>query len=125
MSPSSAAILMTAALFLGMGVYGLAAPAMLIQPFGVGLSGSDARTEVRAVYGGFGIAMAVVLTVATVNPGDVATGSVTAVASALLGMAGGRLLARLIETPSAFYPSWFYFWVELVGGGVLLGAVWA
>ena len=95
----TAAILMAAALFSAMGIYGPAAPASLIQPFGVGLSGPDARTEVRAVYGGFGIAMSVVLTVATVHPGDVATGSVTAVASALLGMAGGRLLARLMETP--------------------------
>ena len=115
-----AVVLAVAALFLGMGGYGLVAPAALIRPFGVGLPGPEARTEIRAVYGGFGVAMAAVLTVAAVRPGPAATGAVTAVAAALLGMAGGRLLARLAEAPVAFYPSWFYFWVELVAGGALL-----
>ncbi|MFF5258786.1 hypothetical protein ACFY4C_07555 [Actinomadura viridis] len=40
--------------------------------------------------------------------------------AALLGMAFGRLAARVVERPSAFYPSWFYFWVELLGGAALV-----
>jgi hypothetical protein len=43
-----------------------------------------------------------------------------AVAAALLGMAFGRLVARAFERPTAFYPSWFYFWIETLGGGLLL-----
>jgi hypothetical protein len=39
---------------------------------------------------------------------------------ALLGMAFGRLAARIVERPAAFYPSWFFFWVEAVCGGLLL-----
>jgi hypothetical protein len=42
--------------------------------------------------------------------------------AALLGMAFGRLVARAVERPTAFYPSWFYFWVETLGGSLLLVA---
>jgi hypothetical protein len=43
-----------------------------------------------------------------------------AVAVALLGMALGRPAAHLIERPSAFYPSWLYFWAETAGSDLLL-----
>ncbi|TJZ52213.1 DUF4345 domain-containing protein [Streptomyces piniterrae] len=107
--------------FLGMGLYGLAAPTALVRPFGIGLGGAAARTEVRAVYGGFGVAMAALLGWAAAGPTDaLRRGAVLAVAVALLGMAGGRLAARLVEPPGSWYPSWFYFWAELTGGGLLL-----
>ncbi|MFI7451099.1 hypothetical protein ACIBQX_26630 [Nonomuraea sp. NPDC049714] len=38
------------------------------------------------------------------------------VAAALLGMASGRLIGRLFDKQSGFYPIWLYFWVELLGG---------
>ncbi|MGP8301186.1 DUF4345 domain-containing protein [Streptomyces inhibens] len=112
----------TLALFLlGMGLYGLAAPARLVRPFGIRLDGATARTEVRAVYGGFGVAMAALLGWAAADPADaLRRGAVLAVAVALLGMAGGRLAARLAEPPGPWYPSWFYCGVEVCGGGVLL-----
>jgi hypothetical protein len=88
------------------------------------LASPEARTEVRAVYGGFGIAVAVVLAVAGLDFGGIRTGAVTAVAAALLGMAAGRLVARCAEAPRAFYPIWCYFWVEIAGAGALLPAVW-
>ena len=47
-------------------------------------------------------------------------GAVIAIAVALFGMAFGRLMARLFERPSGFYPVWFYFWVEAAGGALLL-----
>lgn len=53
--------------------------------------------------------------------GDVRRGIVLAVAVALAGMALGRLVAHVVERPSGFFPAWFYFWVEVVGAG-LLGA---
>jgi hypothetical protein len=112
----------TAVFFLGMGVYGLAAPAALIRPFRVAADSAEARTEIRAVYGGFGVAMAVLLALAVMDLGGIRRGAVIAVAAALLGMAFGRLAARVVERPSAFYPSWFYFWVETIGGGVLLAS---
>jgi hypothetical protein len=50
-----------AAFFLGMGVYVLAAPADLVRPFGITLGESASRSEVRAVYAGFGLVAAAAL----------------------------------------------------------------
>jgi hypothetical protein len=113
-------IVAMAVFFLGMGVYGLAAPAALIRPFRIAADSAEARTEIRAVYGGFGLGMAVLLALAAIDLGGIRRGAVVAVAAALWGMAFGRLTARVAERPSAFYPSWFYFWVETLGGGLLL-----
>ncbi|MFE0381978.1 DUF4345 domain-containing protein [Streptomyces inhibens] len=130
-TPASSALFATvhtalALFFLGMGLYGLAAPARLVRPFGIRLEGATARTEVRAVYGGFGVAMAALLGWAAADPADaLRRGAVLAVAVALLGMAGGRLAARLAEPPGSWYPSWFYCGVEVCGGGVLLATVMA
>lgn len=112
-----------AVFFLGMGLYGLAMPAALIRPFGIALPDATARAEVRAVYGGFGVAIAGVLALAAA--GHVAgEGILIAVAAALLGMAFGRLVAGIVDTPKAFYPNWFYFVVELVLAGALLWAAY-
>ena len=46
-----------------------------------------------------------------------------AVAVALAGMAAGRLIGRIVDRPAAFYPSWFYFWVEVALAAVLWLAV--
>jgi hypothetical protein len=113
-------IVAVAVFFLGMGMYGLAAPAALIKPFRIVLDSAEARTEIRAVYGGFGVAIAGLLALALADAGGIRRGALVAVAVALLGMAFGRLVARAIERPTAFYPSWFYFWVETLGGGLLL-----
>ncbi|MFC9130135.1 DUF4345 domain-containing protein [Streptomyces sp. NPDC057099] len=113
---------LAALFFLGMGLFGLVAPRALIRPFGIELSVPEARAEVRAVYGGFGVAVGVLLTWAVFSgSGDLRSGVVLTVAVSLAGMAFGRLVARLVERPSAFYPSWFYFWVETVGAVVLVG----
>jgi Domain of unknown function (DUF4345) len=115
-------IALVAVFFLGMGVFGLAGPRALIAPFGIALDSGEARTEVRAVYGGFGVAMAGLLAYAAAADGGNRTGIVLTVAGALAGMALGRLVARAVDRPSAFYPVWFYFWVELVGATVLVAA---
>ncbi|MGW0204068.1 DUF4345 family protein [Nonomuraea sp. NPDC003201] len=120
---STVVIAAAAVFFLGMGVYGLLAPAALIRPFRIVADSVEARTEVRAVYGGFGVAVAGLLLAAAVDAGGIRTGVVVTVAGSLLGMAAGRLVARTVERPSAFYPSWLYFWVEAVGGGALLAAI--
>ncbi|WP_435280701.1 DUF4345 domain-containing protein [Streptomyces koelreuteriae] len=113
---------LVALFFLGMGLFGLVAPRALIRPFGIELSVPEARAEVRAVYGGFGVAVSALLTWAVFSgSGDLRSGVVLTVAVSLAGMAFGRLVARAVERPSAFYPSWFYFWVEAVGAVVLVG----
>ena len=63
-----AIIAVTGVFFLGMGVYALAAPVALIRPFGIELGSAISRAEVRAVYGGFGVAIAAVLAYAATAP---------------------------------------------------------
>jgi hypothetical protein len=115
-------IALVAVFFLGMGLFGLVAPAALIQPFGIALTGPEARTEVRAVYGGFGVAIGALLGFAAAGAPALRPGAVLAVAAALGGMAFGRLVARAVDRPTHFYPSWFYFWVEVVAAGLLVVA---
>jgi len=67
---------------------------------------------VRAVYGGFGLAIAGVLAYAAVADGDLQTGIVITVGTALAGMAFGRLVSAVVHERTAFYPHWFYFVVE-------------
>jgi hypothetical protein len=106
--------------FLGMGVYALAAPAALVRPFGITLGESASRSEVRAVYGGFGLAIAGVLAYAAVADGDLRTGILIAVGAALAGMALGRVAAAVLGDRTAFYPNWFYCLVEAVAAAALI-----
>lgn len=116
-------IALVAVLFALMGLYGLARPTQLVAPFGTRVDHVDARNEVRAVYGGFGIAIAVILGLAAADVGDVRFGVCLAVGAALVGMAFGRLVSAVIERPGAFYPVWFYFLVEVILAGMLFVAV--
>jgi hypothetical protein len=92
-----AVIVVAAVFFLGMGVYALAAPAAMIRPFGTELPTAASRSEVRAVYGGFGLA----------------------IAAALAGMAFGRIVSVFLDDRTAFYPTWFYCIVEAVAAAAL------
>jgi len=114
-----------AVFFLGMGIYALAAPAALIRPFGITLGESASRAEVRAVYGGFGLAIAGVLVYAAVAIGDLRMGILITVAAALVGMAFGRLVSAVVDERTAFYPNWFYCIVEIIAGGALFGAAFS
>ena len=106
-----------AVFFAGMGLYALAAPARLVGPFDITLGSAAARAEVRAAYGGFGLAIAAVLVVALATS-DLRTGILTTVAAALAGMAFGRLVSAL-DSRTSFYPNWFYFLVEAVAAAAL------
>ena len=116
-----AVIGLIAVFFLGMGVYALAAPAALVRPFGITLGESASRSEVRAVYSGFGLAVAAVLAYAAVADGDLRKGILITVAAALAGMAFGRVAAAVLGDRTAFYPNWFYFLVELVAAAASVG----
>jgi hypothetical protein len=114
-----AVIVVGAVFFFGMGVYALAAPAAMIRPFGTQLPTAASRSEVRAVYGGFGLAIAAVLAYAAVRGGDLQKGILITIAAALAGMAFGRILSAFVDDRTAFYPNWFYCIVEAVGAAVL------
>jgi uncharacterized membrane protein YeaQ/YmgE (transglycosylase-associated protein family) len=112
---------LAAVFFLGMGIFGLARPNVLIRPFGITLPIPESRAEVRAVYGGFGLAIAGMLALAaTGHPAR--EGILITVAAALGGMAFGRLVSGLVDRPKALYPNWFYFLVEVVAAAALLWA---
>ncbi|MBW8711787.1 MAG: DUF4345 family protein [Mycobacterium sp.] len=84
------------------------------------LGESASRSEVRAVYGGFGLAIAGVLGYAAVADGDLRKGILITVAAALAGMAVGRVAAAILGDRAAFYPNWFYFLVEALAAAALL-----
>lgn len=86
-----------ASLFLlGMGLCAMVRPAFVVAFVGLIPSTADARNEVRAVYGGFGVAMAALL-VFTSEDATLRPGVLLAVAAALLGMAGGRVVSMIAE----------------------------
>jgi hypothetical protein len=119
---ATAVIIVIGVFFLAMGVYGLAAPAALARPFRIRVDEPEAKSEIRAVYGGFGVAIAMLLGVAAFDADGIRTGVVITVGVALAGMAFGRLVSRLVDGPTAFYPIWFYFVVEAVGAGLLFSS---
>lgn len=104
--------------FILMGLVALAAPQRVTAIFGMPQLTPEGRNEVRAVYGGFGIAIGAVLT-ASLYDGALRPGVPIAVAAALLGMAGGRVVSALFERPRRFYPAWFFCLAETVMGLIL------
>jgi hypothetical protein len=112
--------LTVAAFFLVMGMIALAAPERIVEYFGITMLTTDGRNEVRAVYGGFGIAMASLL-VATVWVSSIRTGVHLTLAAALIGMACGRLISRWIDGTAGRYP-WIFFGVEVTLTVLLLTA---
>ena len=107
----------------GMGLYALVTPAAIPAIFGGTAPSADSRNEVRAVYGGFGVAVAALLAWVVLADPVESAGVVTAVAIAIGGMGAGRLVSAAIERPSgSFYPVWFYCVLELVSCGLLLAA---
>ncbi|WP_405161638.1 DUF4345 domain-containing protein [Nocardia sp. NBC_01499] len=116
-------IALVALFFAAMGVYGLLRPSQLTDPLGLLADRADARAEVRAVYGGFGVAIAVILGLAAADVGDLRFGACVAVAAALGGMAFGRIWSGFVESPPAFFPVWFYLVVEVIMAAMLVLAV--
>jgi hypothetical protein len=96
----SALVAVVAIFFAGMGAAALVRPAVIWAPFGVEPTTPAARNEVRAVYGGFGIAVAILLVVADTSAAGFRDGALIAVAVALAGMAGGRIVGFAVEPRS-------------------------
>ena len=117
-----AVIVIVGVFFLGMGLYALAAPAAMLRPFGFALGTDVQRAEVRAVYGGFGVAIAAVLGWAAATPGELRIGVLITVGAALGGMAFGRLASAVLGDRTSFYPNWFSCLVEAVAAGALFWA---
>jgi uncharacterized membrane protein len=108
-------------LFLVMAIGAFLNPRTYLVPFvGIAAETADARNEIQAVYGGFGVAIAVVLLLPIWMP-VAKTGVIIAVAGALAGMAVGRIIAALRERPGR-WPR-IFFVVESTGAALLLSAL--
>lgn len=96
-------IYVTAMLFLLMGLAGIFRPMQILNLLSVKETTPEMRNEARAVYGGFGIAIAVALFLTTRLDG-LRVGVLFTVALALLGMAFGRIASLLVERPAGKNP---------------------
>uniref|UniRef100_A0A6U4IR41 DUF4345 domain-containing protein n=1 Tax=Vitrella brassicaformis TaxID=1169539 RepID=A0A6U4IR41_9ALVE len=100
-------VAIVAIFFITMGLAALISPHFVVGFFRLSPVHPDSRNEVRAVYGGFGVAVGALLFAAPFYPG-VNGGVLLAVCVSLLGMAGGRIVAALIEWPGQ-WPVVFFF----------------
>lgn len=115
---ASTLVALVALSFAAMGVYALVWPERIVALFGAPGLTLDGRNEVRAVYGGFGVAVAGLLFAALRGPGW-APGVFLAVAVALFGMAGGRLISIAVDRTAGRFP-WLFLGIEVVSGAALL-----
>jgi hypothetical protein len=109
--------------FLVMGLIAFASPAFVTGLFGTTEPTVDGRNEVRAVYGGAGLAIAALVAVAPHWP-RFGPGILLTVALWLFGMALGRVISRAADGGAGFYP-WLFFALEIVAGGALIWALMA
>jgi hypothetical protein len=109
-------LLAVALAFAGMGALALVRPAAIGRFFDVRIESVGGRNEVRAVYGGFGLAMATALCLA-INRLDLRAGVVACIALALAGMATGRLISAALERPGPW--PWFFCALEAAGAALL------
>jgi hypothetical protein len=107
--------------FIAMGLVALVVPERVTGTFGMPTLTPEGRNEVRAVYGGFGVALGVLL-LATPRLPALREGVLVCAAVALAGMAGGRVLALAVERPRRFYPCGFYLALEALMAAALLAA---
>ncbi len=116
----SALVLVPALFFAGMGLFALAWPERVVGFFGTPGLTVDGRNEVRAVYGGFGAAVAALLLWSLAEP-PLARGIHVAVGIALLGMAFGRVVSCAVDGGAGRHP-WLFLAVEIALAACLLGA---
>jgi hypothetical protein len=100
--------------FAAMGGLLLWQPQYITRVTNVELTTAESRSETRAVYGGFGVAIALALFVAMVWS-DLRGGIMFTTGIALLGMAAGRGYSAWLERPTSPI-----IW-GLLGGETLLG----
>ena len=100
-----------------LGAAALARPETLLTGFGLAAQTRDSRNEIRAVYGGFPLAVAV-LVLWSLTGADEPEGILLALAVASLGMAVGRLVSAGLDGGIGRLPALFVG-VELVLAALL------
>lgn len=113
-------IAINAVFFFGMGISALVRPAFVISFVRMIPETADARNEVRAVYGGFGLAVSALLVYAA-HHAEVRSGVLLAVAVSLLGMALGRAVSLVVERPGKW--PYVFMGVETVLAKLLIDSL--
>ena len=116
-------MIVTGVAFAAMGAAAIVRPALVPAQFGAGAETAEIRTEVRAVYGGFGLAMATLLICTPLTSSSYRDGVAVTVGIALAGMAGGRAVGAVLERPRGIYPTVTFLLGEAVAAGALLAGV--
>jgi hypothetical protein len=99
--------------FLGMGLTALARPAHVGSRFGTEVETLDGRNEVRSVYGGSGIAAAVLLAWAVFTDGRGELWIPSVIAVLCFGLAVGRLVSLVADRTRGSGVVWRYGGLEL------------
>lgn len=113
-------LMIVGAAFIGMGIAALVSPKFIHRFFGIETGTADFRNEIRAVYGGFGIAVGGLL-LAVIKYNELQFGVILTVMIATLGMAAGRLISLLFERPGKW--PYIFLIVEITGGALLFTAL--
>ncbi len=100
-----------------MGIGALVWPERVTAQFDIPQLTPSGRNEVRAVYGGFGLAVAAVLLLALHRQG-LREGVCLTVSAALAGMAGGRIVSAVRDRHLGRFPV-IYLGIELVFAAAL------
>jgi len=108
--------------FLVMGICSIIRPNSIVSFVELIPQTVNARNEVRAVYGGFGIAISILLVLAAYNE-NIKMGILLTVAGSLVGMASGRIISMFIERPG-FWPIFAIFMESCLAGLLLASVDW-
>ncbi|MDB4993460.1 MAG: putative rane protein [Myxococcaceae bacterium] len=111
-----------AVFFVCMGASGLFNPKGVVERFGMTADTPDARAEIRAVYGGFGIGVAALLAFALTLPTSARHAIWMTIGVCTLSMALGRATRLFDGGRARFNPTWLFFLVELALTGALAAA---
>ncbi len=115
---SDVSLVLVALGFLAMGIGAFLKPDAVLSQFGVGPLDADGRNEVRAVYGGFGVAIAAALAWGLTDPAM--RGAICwTVAIALIGMVAGRLGSMALDKRLSRMPA-IYLGIEVLAALLLL-----
>lgn len=111
-----------AAFFAGMGLLAMVRPPGVVGRFGLDVGTRDARNEVRAVYGGFGVAAAALLAFAAATDGRGQLWIPSILAVLCFGMAVGRVVSWALERTVGSRVTWTWFGIEVVLAVALFGS---
>ena len=119
---ADAAVIAVAAFYAALGAACLAQPERVPAAFGAAEPPPAYRNEIRAIYGGFPLALAAALIWSTGASEEVREGVVLAAAISTAGMALGRLVSAALERPRSGAP-WLWLGVEVVLVALLVAGV--